>query len=103
MLLAELTAIDGKANHITQLLLLLWGFQIILHGIVAQFRGTDTITADEFDGEALTGKGLVPPLVVEKLGHIDVNTVTAGGQNHALHAGLVEALCKILALFNPGF
>ena len=103
MLLIEHAAVHSETNHVAQLLLLLGGLQIVLHGVVAQLRGTDAVAADQLDGETLTGEGLVTTLVVEELGHVDVNAVAAGRQNNALDTGLVEALCQILALLDTGF
>ena len=40
------------------------------------------------------------PLAVEELVHVDIHRVAAGGQNHALDPGLVEALGQILALLH---
>ena len=39
-------------------------------------------------------------LAVEELIHVDVHSVAAGGENDALDAGLVEALCQVLALLH---
>jgi len=102
MLLVQLAAVDSKTNHVAQLFLLLGGLQIVFHGVVAQLGGTDAVATDQFDGEALAGEGIVTALIIEELGHVNVNTVATGGQDNALDTGLVEALGQVFALLNAG-
>lgn len=84
VLLGQAAAVDGEAYHIGQLHLLLRSLQVVLHGVVAQLRDPDAVPADQFHGEALAGEGVVAPLAVEELVHVDVDRVAAGGQHHAL-------------------
>ena len=100
MLLGQAAAVDGETDHVGQLSLLLGSLQVILHGVVAQLGGTDTIAADQLQREALAGKGLVTALAVEELGHVDVHGMAAGGEHDALDTGLVEALSQVLALLH---
>ena len=103
VLLGQLRTVDGETNNVANLSLLLGGLQIVLHGVVAQLGGTDTVAAEQFHREALAGEGLVAALAVEELGHVDVNTVAAGGQDDTLDTGLVEALSQVLTLLDAGF
>ncbi len=54
--------------------------------------------ADQLQREAGAGEGGMIALAVEELVHVDVHGVAAGGQNDALDAGLVEALCQVVTL-----
>ena len=98
VLLGQAAAVDGKADHVADLGLLLGGLQVILHGVVAQLGDTDAVAADQLQAEALAGEGVMAALAVEELVHVDVHGVAAGGQHDALDAGLVEALGQVLAL-----
>lgn len=102
MLPTELATVYGKADHVAKLLLLLRGLEVVLHGVVTQFRNPDAIAPDELHGEALTGEALMVALAVKKLRHVDVDPVAPGGEDHATDAGLVEALGQILTLLDAG-
>ena len=72
VLLAELAAVDCEADHVAHLRLLLRRLQVVLHGVVAQLGGADAVAADELYAEPLAGEGVMAPLAVEELVHVDV-------------------------------
>ena len=100
VLLGQTAAVDGEADHVADLGLLLGSLEVILHGVVAQLGNADAVAADQLQAEALAGEGLMAALAVEELVHVDVHGVAAGGQHDALDAGLVEALGQVVALGN---
>ena len=100
VLLRQLAAVDGEADDIADLRLLLRGFEVVLHGVVAKLCRTDAVAADELDGEALTREALRRALVVEEFIHVDVDAMAACGQDDALDTGLIEALRQIFALLD---
>ena len=100
VLLSQTAAVDCETNHIRQFSLLLRGFQIIFHGIVAKLGNTDAIAADQLQREALAREGIVAALAVKKLVHVDVHCVSAGRKHNALDAGLIKAFRQVIALGN---
>ena len=84
MLLGQTAAVDGETYHVGYLCLLLGRLEVVLHGVVTQLGGADTVAADQLDREALTGKGVVTALAIEELIHIDIDGMAASGQHHAI-------------------
>ena len=61
VLLVQAAAVDGEADHIGKLGLLLGGLQVVLHREVAQLADADAVPADQLQGEAGARKGGMIP------------------------------------------